>query len=69
MFDDINSPGFIPADDMPEWMEATFLDPASPVHNPDHGHLRFAKVIAANPGIRHFASSSLTSPAISCYLR
>ncbi|APG91136.1 putative metallopeptidase [Sinorhizobium americanum] len=29
---------------MPEWVEATFLDPASPVHNPDHLHLRSADI-------------------------
>ncbi|MFK0273327.1 putative metallopeptidase [Ensifer sp. NPDC090286] len=39
MFDDANSPAFAPAEDLPGWIEATFLDPASPVHNPDHAHL------------------------------
>ncbi|MDW9413934.1 hypothetical protein GOB46_25525 [Sinorhizobium meliloti] len=30
LFADINSPAFVPAEDMPEWIEATFLDPSSP---------------------------------------
>ncbi|WP_179119555.1 putative metallopeptidase [Ensifer adhaerens] len=44
MFDDIPSPAFTPAEDMPDWVEVTFLDPASPVHNPDHRHLSFADI-------------------------
>ncbi|MHA4731196.1 putative metallopeptidase [Ensifer adhaerens] len=44
LFDDITSPAFAPAGDMPDWVDATFLDPASPVHNPDHLHLSFADI-------------------------
>lgn len=44
MFDDANSPAFVPAEDMPRWVEATFIDAASPVHNSDHGHLAHADI-------------------------
>lgn len=44
MFDDITSPAFAPAEDMPDWVDTTFFDPASPVHNPDHLHLSFADI-------------------------
>ncbi|WP_426289054.1 putative metallopeptidase [Ensifer adhaerens] len=44
MFDDITSPAFSPAEDMRDWVEATFIDPASPVHNPDHAHLAHADI-------------------------
>ncbi|WP_370006507.1 putative metallopeptidase [Sinorhizobium fredii] len=44
MFDDITSPAFAPAEDMPDWVDTTFLDPASPVHNPDHAHLAHADI-------------------------
>ena len=43
-FDDITSPAFGLAECIPDWVEATFLEPASPVHNPDHVHLRFATI-------------------------
>ncbi|MDK1388633.1 putative metallopeptidase [Sinorhizobium sp. 8-89] len=29
---------------MPDWIEATFLYPASPVHNPEHAHLVHAEI-------------------------
>ncbi|MDX0615142.1 hypothetical protein GOD03_11670 [Sinorhizobium medicae] len=44
MFEDIDAPTFIPAEDMPEWIEATFLDPSSPLHNEDHAHLAHAEI-------------------------
>nr|WP_153518921.1 putative metallopeptidase [Sinorhizobium meliloti] len=44
MFEDINAPTFIPAEDMPEWIEATFLDPSSPLHNEEHAHLAHAEI-------------------------
>lgn len=44
MFDDITSPAFAPAEDMPDWVEATFIDRASPIHNPDHAHLAHAHI-------------------------
>ncbi len=44
MFEDISSPAFVPAEDMPEWVEATFLEPSSPLHNPEHAHLAHAEI-------------------------
>ncbi|MQU78408.1 hypothetical protein GHK29_28150 [Sinorhizobium medicae] len=44
LFDDISSPAFVPAEDMLEWIEATFLDPSSPLHNPEHAHLAHAEI-------------------------
>ncbi|MEI3852046.1 MULTISPECIES: putative metallopeptidase [unclassified Ensifer] len=44
MFDDNTSPAFTTAEDMPDWVDAMFLDPSSPVHNPDHLHLSFADI-------------------------
>lgn len=44
MFDDIMSPAFAPAEDMAGWVDTTFLDLASPVHNSDHLRLSFADV-------------------------
>src|SRR5690606_30294893 len=35
---------FTPALDMPEWVEATFLDEASPVANPEQAHLADAHI-------------------------
>lgn len=35
---------FAPAADMPDWVRDTFIDAGSPVHNPDHAHLRFADI-------------------------
>jgi hypothetical protein len=32
---------FTPAPDMPEWVQATFLDKASPVANPEHAHIGY----------------------------
>jgi len=32
-------PAFVPSADLLAWSHATFLDPASPVYNPDHEHL------------------------------
>lgn len=32
-FAHISSPAFVPAEDRPEWVEATFLDPPPPLHN------------------------------------
>lgn len=44
LFEDIDSQAFIPAEDMPEWIEATFFDPASPLHNEEHAHLAHAEI-------------------------
>ncbi|MDW9680673.1 putative metallopeptidase [Sinorhizobium meliloti] len=44
LFEDISSQAFIPAEDMPEWIEATFLDPSSPLHNEEHAHLAHAEI-------------------------
>lgn len=44
MFEEIFAPAFVPAEEMPRWVEATFLDPSSPVHNPDHAHLAHADI-------------------------
>ena len=35
---------FTPALDMPGWVQATFLDEASPLANPEHGHLAEASI-------------------------
>nr|WP_234710206.1 hypothetical protein [Sinorhizobium medicae] len=35
---------FIPAEDMPQWVKATFLDPSSPLHNEGHAHLAHAEI-------------------------
>lgn len=35
---------FTPALDMPEWVQVTFLDEASPVANPEHAHLADAHI-------------------------
>lgn len=35
---------FAPAPDVAAWVEATFFDEASTVHNPDHGHLADASI-------------------------
>jgi|OM-RGC.v1.030381976 Putative phage metallopeptidase len=44
LFADINSPAFVPAEDMPEWIEATFLDPSSPLRKEEHAHLAHAEI-------------------------
>lgn len=35
---------FTPVLDTPEWVQVTFLDGASPVANPEHGHLADAHI-------------------------
>lgn len=35
---------FVPAPEVAEWAEATFLDEASKLHNPDHAHLAHAEI-------------------------
>lgn len=40
--DDFKS--FVPAPYVGEWVQATFLDPSSPVANPDHEHLAAAHI-------------------------
>jgi putative metallopeptidase len=35
---------FVPATDLWPWITRTFLDEESPLHNPTHAHLRFARV-------------------------
>jgi hypothetical protein len=40
MFDD--DIGFLPSPELADWIEATFLDSDSALHNPDHAHLRMA---------------------------
>ncbi|WP_322883335.1 putative metallopeptidase (plasmid) [Sinorhizobium medicae] len=37
-------PAFIPAEDMLEWIKATFIDPSSPLHNEEHAHLAHAEI-------------------------
>lgn len=44
LFEDLNAISFAPAEDMPDWIRDTFIDAASPVHNPDHAHLRFPDI-------------------------
>ncbi|RVJ93092.1 putative metallopeptidase [Sinorhizobium meliloti] len=44
LFEEINSPAFVPAEEMPEWIEETFLDSASMLHNPEHAHLAHAEI-------------------------
>ncbi|WP_164817752.1 MULTISPECIES: putative metallopeptidase [Sinorhizobium] len=44
MFDDITSRAFAPTEEMPDWIEATFLDPSSPLHNEEHAHLAHAEI-------------------------
>jgi hypothetical protein len=41
---EIGGKPFEPAPDIAAWVEATFLDDASPVTNPDHGHLANAHI-------------------------
>jgi hypothetical protein len=41
-----NSASFVPAPDLVEWMGATFIDEGSPLENPDHAHLRYARLAA-----------------------
>lgn len=41
---DVESQTFIPAPELVEWVEQTFLDDASPVFNPDHEHLAHANI-------------------------
>ncbi|WEX86485.1 putative metallopeptidase [Sinorhizobium garamanticum] len=41
---------FKPALDMPEWVEATFLDSSSPLHNPEHTHRSIGRPIFAIRG-------------------
>jgi len=40
----IHGSPFTPAPDMPEWVQATFLDKASPVANPEPAHLADAQI-------------------------
>lgn len=40
----IDGSPFTPALDMPEWVQVTFLDEASPVANPEHSHLGDADI-------------------------
>ncbi|WP_272950875.1 putative metallopeptidase [Sinorhizobium medicae] len=44
LFENISSLAFIPAEDMPEWIKATFLNPSSPLHNEEHAHLAHAEI-------------------------
>ncbi|PTD30641.1 hypothetical protein C5N13_01500 [Sinorhizobium meliloti] len=44
LFENISSPAFIPTENMPEWIKATFLDPSSPLHNEEHAHLAHAEI-------------------------
>ncbi|MDX0680309.1 hypothetical protein GOD70_32635 [Sinorhizobium medicae] len=44
LFENISSLAFISAEDMPEWVKATFLDPSSPLHNEGHAHLAHAEI-------------------------
>ncbi|WP_246781251.1 putative metallopeptidase [Rhizobium sp. BK591] len=44
LFDVERLGAFVPAPDLAEWIEATFLDEASPVFNPDHEHLAHAEI-------------------------
>jgi len=39
-----HSLAFIPAEDMPEWIKAIFLDPSSPLHIEEHAHLAHAEI-------------------------
>lgn len=42
--DGLSGPACIPASDVAEWMQATFIQEGSPLENEEHAHLRFAKV-------------------------
>lgn len=41
---EVDCPAFVLANPLREWMEATFLNPSSPVHNPEHAHLAHAEI-------------------------
>ncbi|MQX40629.1 hypothetical protein GHK58_10460 [Sinorhizobium meliloti] len=44
LFENISSLAFIPGEDLPEWIKATFLNPSSPLHNEEHAHLVHAEI-------------------------
>ncbi|MHC2419731.1 hypothetical protein ACVMB2_003641 [Sinorhizobium meliloti] len=44
LFENISSPAFIPAENMPEWIKATFLNPSLTLHNEQHAHLAYAEI-------------------------
>ncbi|WP_324280294.1 putative metallopeptidase (plasmid) [Sinorhizobium kummerowiae] len=44
LIEDIESGTFFPANDLPEWVETTFLHPSSPIHNEEDAHLAHAEI-------------------------
>lgn len=38
------APSFTAAPDLAAWLSATFIEPGSPLHNPEHDHLRSALI-------------------------
>jgi hypothetical protein len=41
---EVDAAAFVPAPDLAEWAEATFLNEGSPIANPDHAHLAHAHI-------------------------
>lgn len=41
---DLEGPSFLPAPDMSEWINETFIDEGSEIENPDHAHLQHASI-------------------------
>jgi len=43
---EVGASSFVPAPDLVEWISATFLDEGAPLENPEHAHLRYARLAA-----------------------
>ena len=41
---DIEGPNFVPAPDVTEWINDTFIDAGAEIENPDHAHLQHAAI-------------------------
>lgn len=41
---DIEGPSFLPAPDVSEWINETFIDAGAEIENPDHAHLQHATI-------------------------
>ena len=41
---DLEGPNFVPAPDVSEWINETFIDEGSEIENPDHAHLQHATI-------------------------
>jgi hypothetical protein len=40
----IDGPSFAPAPDLVDWATAAFIEEGAPLENPDHAHLRYARI-------------------------